>query len=91
MTKNVSFNSASEASYVYILSRQKFIKTARNSRFVKFLKILRPNSIARQATFKWQKIAESAKIEKFKCDIFGDFETLWICLFSIKPKLLQQQ
>ena len=28
MTEKVSFNFASEASYVYILSRQKFIKSA---------------------------------------------------------------
>ena len=29
LQKNVSFNIASEASYVYILSRQKFIKNAK--------------------------------------------------------------
>ena len=29
ITENVSFNIASEASYVYILSRQKFIETAK--------------------------------------------------------------
>ena len=31
--KKVSFNIASEASYVYILSGQKFIKKAKNSQF----------------------------------------------------------
>ena len=44
ITEKVSFNIASEASYVYILNGQKLIK--------------------------------NAKIEKFKCDIFGDFQTL---------------
>ena len=24
-----------------------------------------------------QKLVENAKIEKFKCDILGDFQTLW--------------
>ena len=32
-TENVSFNIASEASYVYILSGQKFIKNAKNGQF----------------------------------------------------------
>ena len=42
--KNVAFKIASEASYFYTLSGQKFIK--------------------------------NAKIKKFKCDIFSDFQTL---------------
>ena len=33
MTEKVSFNFASEASYVYILSVQKFIKNAKNGSF----------------------------------------------------------
>ena len=37
--KNVSFNIASEASYVYILSRQKLIKNAKNGQFAKIWKI----------------------------------------------------
>ena len=36
--KKVSFNIASEASYVYILSDQKFIKNAKNCQFGEFLK-----------------------------------------------------
>ena len=44
ITDKVSFNIASEASYVYILSGQKLIK--------------------------------NAKIQKFKCDILIDFQTL---------------
>ena len=33
IAKNVSFNIASEASYVYILSRQKLIKNGKQGRF----------------------------------------------------------
>ena len=36
--QNVLFNIASEASYVYILSGQKFIKNAKNAQFGEFLK-----------------------------------------------------
>ena len=30
-----------------------------------------------------QKLVENAIIEKFKCDILGDFQTLWEYLFHI--------
>ena len=36
ITEKVAFNIASEASYVYILSRQKFIKNAENGQFSRF-------------------------------------------------------
>ena len=39
ITEKVSFNIASEASYVYILSGQKFIKNAKIGQFDEFLKI----------------------------------------------------
>ena len=38
ITEKVAFNIASEASYVYILSGQKFIKNAKNGQFDEFLK-----------------------------------------------------
>ena len=38
MSEKVSFNIASEASYVYILLGQKFIKNAKNGQFVSFWK-----------------------------------------------------
>ena len=70
ITEKVSFNILSEASYVYILSGQKFIK--------------------------------NAKIEKFKWDILGDFQTLcwaemmaeslsnltWNCL-PVNPEVIE--
>ena len=40
VTKKVSFNIASEASYGYILSGQKFIKNAKNSQFMKDLRLV---------------------------------------------------
>ena len=63
ITEKVSFNIASEASYVYVLSGQKLIKNAK-----------------KQSYQTGQKLVENAKIERFKCDILGDFQTL--CLFS---------
>ena len=38
ITEKVAFNIASEASYVYILSGQKFIKNAKNGQFGEFFK-----------------------------------------------------
>ena len=39
ITKKVAFNNASEASFVYILSGQKFIKNAKNGPFWRVFKI----------------------------------------------------
>ena len=78
ITEKVAFNIASDASYVYNLSGQKLIKNAKNSQFGEFLKILslRSNSVTRQATLIGQTLGENTKIEKFKWDILGDFQTL---------------
>ena len=38
---------------------------------------LRPNSVTRQVNFKRSKIGGNAEIEKFKCDILIDFQTMW--------------
>ena len=48
--EKVSFNIASEASYVYILRGQKFIENAKNSQFGEDLKTwnLQSNSVTRQ-------------------------------------------
>ena len=58
ITEKVSFNIASEASYVYILSEHKLIKNAKNSQFGEFLKTwrLRSNSATRQISFHMTKI-----------------------------------
>ena len=46
---------ASEASYVYILIGQKFIKNAKNGQFWRILKTLQSKSVTRQVTFKLDK------------------------------------
>ena len=50
ITKNVSFNIASDVSYVFFLSGQKFIRNAPNSQFGEFFKSWRwrSNSVTRQ-------------------------------------------
>ena len=66
ITEKVSFNIASEASYVYISNGQKFIQNANNSIFWWVLKSwsLRSNSVTRQVIFNRTKI---------KCDILCNF------------------
>ena len=53
IAKKVALNIASEASYVYILSGQNFIKNVKNDPLWRILKtwILRSNSVTRQVTF----------------------------------------
>ena len=65
----VSFNIASEASYVYILSRQKFMKSTQKS-------FSKPEAcgqtvIPDRSLLIGQKVMKSAKIQKFKCDILS--------------------
>ena len=73
--RKVSFNIASEASYVYILSGQKFIKNAQNSQFWRLFENLKLAVLPDWSILIGQKLMENAKIQKFKCDIFGDFQT----------------
>ena len=54
VSEKVSFNIASEASYVYILGGQKFIENAKNGEFLKTWN-LRSDSITRQVNFKKDK------------------------------------
>ena len=73
ITEKVSFNIASEASYVYILRGQKLIKNARNGQFWKpeasGQTVLPDRSVLIE-----QKLVESANIKKFKCDIWVIFK-----------------
>ena len=65
--KKVSFNIASEASYVYIMSGQKLIKKAKNSQFWRVFRNLKlpRNSVTRPANLLiGQKLAKKAKIEQ---------------------------
>ena len=79
ITEKVSFNIVSEASYVYILSGQRFIKKCQKwSNFASFWKpkpcgqTLLPD----RSVLIGQKLVENAKINIIKCDILGDFQTL---------------
>ena len=69
ITEKVSFNIASEASYVYILSGQKLIKNAKKMvHFGEFLKTwsLRSNSVTRQVSFNRTKIGGKCQNWKIK-------------------------
>ena len=68
MTEIVLINIASEASYVYILSGQKFIKNAKNCLFWQdFEKLsLRSNSVTRLVNFNRTKIGGNAKTQKIQ-------------------------
>ena len=71
--EKVAFNITSKASYVYILSGQKFIKNTKKwSILASFLKT-------------WS-LVENVKIEKIRCDFLVDFQTLW---FGRERKLQQ--
>ena len=79
ITEKVSFNIASEASYGYILSGRKFIKNAKKwSNLTSFWQTEATFQTVLPATppLVGQKLMKNAKIEKFRCDILGDFQTL---------------
>ena len=78
ITEKVSFNIASEASYAYILSVQKFIKNAKNGPFWRVFH--KPEACGQtvlpdRSILIGQKLVENAKIQKFKCDILSNFQT----------------
>ena len=61
--------------------------------FCEFLKTwsLRSNSVTRQVNFKiGQKLVENDKIQKFKCDILSNFQTMWNHFNLQFPTLLKQ-
>ena len=71
ITEKVVFNIASEASYVYIFSGQKFNKNAKIISLTRFWKLVgcrfRSNSVARQVIFNWPKIGgkcQNSKIQR---------------------------
>ena len=88
ITEKVSFNIASEVSYVYFLSWQKLIKNTKNGPFGEFLKTwsLRSNSVTRQVLI-GQKLVENAKIQKFKCDILSNFQTMFLAKWKFKSDI----
>ena len=77
VTEKVVFNIASEASYVYILNGQKFIKI---SQFENKELVVLPDILI------GQKLVKKAKIQILKCDIFSDFQT--ICMNGFRCQFL---
>ena len=72
ITEKVSFNIASEASYVYILMEQKLIQNGNNGPFCG------QTVLPDRSVLIGQKLVENAKIKKIKCDILCNFQT--VCL-----------
>ena len=75
--KSLIFNIVSEANYVYILSGQKFLKMPNLASFWKreaYSQTVLPD----MSVVIRQKMVEKAKIQKFKWDILGDFQTMCI-------------
>ena len=77
--RKVSFNIASEVSYVCILSGQKFIKNAKNGPFWRVFE--KPEACGQtvlpdRSVLIEQKLVENTKIRKFRCDILSDFQTM---------------
>ena len=69
ITEKVSFNIASEASYVYILSGQKLIKNAKNGPFL--ASFWKPEACGQtvlpdRSILKGQTLMENTKIEKIQ-------------------------
>ena len=73
--KKVSFNIASKASYFYSLSRQKFIKNAKNVPFGEFMKTcsLLSNSVARQVNFDGTKVIKNTQCLKITKNVAFEF------------------
>ena len=68
ITEKVSFNIASEASYVYILIGQKLIKNAKNGSFWRVfenLKLGGQTVLPDKSVLIGQKMVKNAKIQKF--------------------------
>ena len=68
----------SEANYVYTLSGQKFIKSAKNGPFLRVFEKLKfaVKQGYQTGILIGKKLVENAHIQKFKCDILGYFQTL---------------
>ena len=79
ITEKVSFNIASEASYVYLLSGQKLIKNAKKGSIL--ASFWKPESCGQtvlpdRSILIGQKMVENVKIQKLLCDILSNFQTM---------------
>ena len=69
--EKVSFNITSEASYIYILRRQKFMKNAKMPNLARFWK---------HAAYGQKLLPDRSNVKGQKCkwDIWSDFQIVWI-------------
>ena len=74
---------AKRATFTFWVDKSYF-KMPKMVHFGEFLKTwsLQSNRVTRQVSFIGQKLVENAIIQRFKCDILGDFQTLY-CLHSL--------
>ena len=73
ITEKVSFNIASEASYVYILSGQKLIKNAQNGPFWRVFENLRVHTVLPdRSVLMGQKLVENGKIQMGHSEQFSN-------------------
>ena len=65
---------------------QKFIKNAKNCQFGEFSKLeaCSQTVLPDSPILVGQKLVKNAKVGKLKCDILGDFQTLWVPLMFTK-------
>ena len=77
ITEKVAFNIASEASYVYILSGQKFIKNAQNSRFWRVFENLK---LTVKQGYQTTQFIEKCQNSKIEMRHVGSFSNNVICL-----------
>ena len=83
VTEKVAFNIASEASYVYILSRQKFMKNA--PKWSILASFWKPEACGQtvlpdRSILIGQKLVENTIVEEVKWNILSNFQTMWIRL-----------
>ena len=88
----VSLNIASEASYAYILSAQKIIKTTKMVHFGHFGEFLKIEACSQtvlpdRSLLIGPKLVENAKIKKFNCDILSNFQTMFRCCSEWEDRL----
>ncbi len=86
ITEKVSFNIASEASYVYILSGQKCIINAKKCLIL--ASFWKPEACGQtvlpdRSVLIGQKFVENGKIQKFKCYILSNFQTICTYVFCL--------
>ena len=73
ITVKVSFNIASVATFTFWVDKSQL----KMAKMASFWKVEACGQIVLPDMLVGQKLMENAKIQKFKCDIFSNFQTLW--------------